>query len=242
MPSVVARLRLSDRLSVNGFAKRSYRLPTFNDLYYTTTGSKSLAPEDATQLDLGLDWSIPATGLTIKADIYHNSLKDKIIAVPTSNQFRWSMYNIGKVRILGADVSAAYEKTFGRILLGCRGRYTYQKATDLSDREAVTYKGQIPYIPLHSGSGNIFMEILGWRLDATFFATGERFSSSANLPAYRIAPWQTLDASLSKSFKLTGSELALRISLNNILGENYEIVDNYPMPGTNLIARLEYSY
>lgn len=242
MPSVVARLRLSDGLSVNGFAKRSYRLPTFNDLYYTTTGSKSLAPEDATQLDLGLDWSIPATGLTIKADIYHNSLKDKIIAVPTSNQFRWSMYNIGKVRILGADVSAVYEKTFGRILLGCRGRYTYQKATDLSDREAVTYKGQIPYIPLHSGSGNIFMEILGWRLDATFFATGERFSSSANLPAYRIAPWQTLDASLSKSFKLTGSELALRISLNNILGENYEIVDNYPMPGTNLIARLEYSF
>lgn len=47
---------------------------------------------------------------------------------------------------------------------------------------------------------------------------------------------------LSKSFKLTGSELALRISLNNILGENYEIVDNYPMPGTNLIARLEYSF
>ena len=69
-----------------------------------------------------------------------------------------------------------------------------------------------------------------------------RFSSSATLPAYRIAPWQTLDASLSKSFKLTGSELALRISLNNILGENYEIVDNYPMPGTNLIARLEYSF
>lgn len=242
MPSVVAKWRLSDRFSLNGFAKRSYRMPTFNDLYYTTTGSKSLVPEDAVQLDLGLDWNAPLHGLTIKADIYHNRLKDKIIAVPTSNQFRWSMYNIGKVYILGADVSANYERDFGKIHIGGRGQYTYQKATDLSDSEAVTYKGQIPYIPLHSGSGSIFIELGGWRFDVIAFITGERYSSSANMPAYRIAPWQTLDATLSKSFRLRNSELAVRVSCNNILNENYEIIDNYPMPGTNLSARLEYSF
>lgn len=240
MPSLVAKWRFSDGFSVNGFVKRSYRMPTFNDLFYTTTGSKSLRPEDAVQLDLGLDWT--QGGLVLKADIYHNNLKDKIIAVPTSNQFRWSMYNIGKVRILGADVSAAYEKTFGRIKLGATARYTFQKATDFSDRDALTYKGQIPYIPLHSGSGNIFIEFEGWRFDMTAFMTGERYSSSANMPAYRIAPWQTLDASLSKSIKLCGSELALRVSCNNLLGENYEIIDNYPMPGTNLTVRLEYFF
>ena len=242
MPSVVAKWRLSERFSLNGFAKRSYRMPTFNDLYYTTTGSKSLAPEDAVQFDLGLDWSTPVHGLAFKADIYHNRLKDKIIAVPTSNQFRWSMYNIGKVRVLGMDVSANYEKSFGKVLLGGRGQYTFQKATDLSDREAVTYKGQVPYIPLHSGSGNIFIEIEGWRFDVTVFLTGERYSSSANMPAYRIAPWQTLDASLGKSFRLGGGEIALRVSCNNILGENYEIIDNYPMSGTNFSVRLEYSF
>lgn len=242
MPSVVAKWILSDRFSLNGFAKRSYRMPTFNDLYYTTTGSKSLAPEDAVQFDLGLDWNAPLHGLTIKADIYHNRLKDKIIAVPTSNQFRWSMYNIGKVSILGADVSANYEKDFGKIHLGGRGQYTFQKATDLSDSEAVTYKGQIPYIPLHSGSGSIFIELGGWRFDVIAFITGEKYSSSANMPAYRIAPWQTLDATLSKSFQLRNSELVVRVSCNNILNDNYEIVDNYPMPGTNLSARLEYSF
>lgn len=242
MPSFVAKWRISDSFSLNGFAKRSYRMPTFNDLYYTTTGTKSLAPEDAVQFDLGTDWITPVRGLSIKADIYHNRLKDKIIAVPTSNQFRWSMYNIGEVSVLGADVSANYEKSFGKVLIGGLGRYTYQKATDLSDCEAVTYKGQIPYIPLHSGSGNIFIEIGGWRFDVTAFLTGERYSSSANMPAYRIAPWQTLDASLSKSFRLGDGELSLRVSCNNLLGENYEIIDNYPLPGTNFSARLEYSF
>lgn len=242
MPSAVARWRLSDSFSLNGFAKRSYRMPSFNDLYYTTAGSKSLAPEDAVQFDLGADWDTPVRGLALKADFYLNCLKDKIIAVPTSNQFRWSMYNIGKVQILGADVSASYGKAFGKLGLGTTVRYTFQKAADLSTREAVTYKGQIPYIPLHSGSGNIFIEIEGWRLDVTAFLTGERYSSSANMPAYRIAPWQTLDASLCKSFRLGGGEIALRVSCNNILGENYEIIDNYPMPGTNLSATLEYSF
>lgn len=242
MPSVVAKWRLSDKFSLNGFAKRSYRMPTFNDLYYTTTGSKSLVPEDAVQFDLGLDWNASLHGLTIKANIYHNRLKDKIIAVPTSNQFRWSMYNIGKVNILGADVSANYEKDLGKIHLGGRGQYTFQKATDLSDSDAVTYKGQIPYIPLHSGSGSIFIELDGWRFDVIAFIAGERYSSSANMTAYRIAPWQTLDATLSKSFRLRNSELTVRVSCNNILNENYEIIDNYPMPGTNLSAKLEYSF
>ena len=55
MPSLVARWKIADGLTVNGFAKRSYRMPTFNDLYYTTVGTKTLDPEDAIQFDLGAD-------------------------------------------------------------------------------------------------------------------------------------------------------------------------------------------
>ena len=258
MPSIVARWKPSDKFSLNGFAKRSYRMPTFNDLYYTTVGSKTLDPEDALQFDLGAVWTPVASGrhsLNLRADIYRNYLKNKIIAVPTSNQFRWSMYNLGKVAVLGSDVTADYACKVGKGSFGTVLRYTFQQSLDKTPstlRQAqdgagsgtvdIKWNGQIPYIPLHSGSANLFGELSGWRADVTMFVTGERFTTSANLPAYRLAPWTILDASLAKSLSLKNGELNLKLCLNNILDEQYEIIDNYPMPGINLILKVEYSF
>ena len=243
MPSLVARWKPSGRFSMNGFAKRSYRMPTFNDLYYTTVGSKTLDPEDAIQFDLGAEWlalSSKGQTLSFKVDAYHNRLKNKIIAVPTSNQFRWSMYNLGKVLVFGSDVVADYALSAGKTSAGATLRYTFQRALDrsLSGAEG----GQVPYIPVHSGSANVFGELSGWRADITFFATGERYTTSANLPAYRLDPWVTLDAALSKTLAFRSSSLRIKLCLNNLLDEQYEIVDNYPMPGFNFRLMAEYTF
>ena len=254
MPSVVARWKPSARFSMNGFAKRSYRMPTFNDLYYTTVGSKTLDPEDALQFDLGAVWMAVRSSrdtLALKVDLYRNYLKNKIIAVPTSNQFRWSMYNLGKVAVFGTDVVADYSHAVGRGLFGATARYTLQLAKDRTlstgsgtgeEEKPLTWNGQIPYIPVHSGSVNLFGALSGWRADVTFFATGERYTTSANLPAYRLDPWATLDAAISKTLELRSSSLRFKISLNNLLDEQYEIVDNYPMPGFNFFLKAEYLF
>ncbi|MBQ1699648.1 MAG: TonB-dependent receptor, partial [Bacteroidales bacterium] len=245
MPSLSGRWKVSERFSLDGFARRTFRMPTFNDLYYTTVGSKSLLPEDALQFSFGAAWS-PLSGpegdLSLKADVYRNYLRNKIIAVPTSNQFRWSMYNLGKVRMTGAELAGEYSRTVGRVGFGLAGRWSFQRASDLSDRDALTWKGQIPYIPLHSGSADLYATFDGWRLDLICFATGERFSTSANLPAYRLAPWTSLDAALAKEFKVLGRQATARLSLNNLLDEQYEVVDNYPMPGFNAMLNLEVGF
>ena len=62
MPSLVVKWKVTDGFALDGFAKRSYRMPTFNDLYYTTVGSKTLEPEDALQFDLGACWDVLASG------------------------------------------------------------------------------------------------------------------------------------------------------------------------------------
>ena len=245
MPSMVARWKLSQRMTVTGMAKRSYRMPTFNDLYYTIVGTKTLDPEDAMQFDLGAEWITLEAGanrLSMKVDIYRNILKNKIIAVPTSNQFRWSMYNLGKVAVLGSDVTLDYSGKFGDAGAGVTARYTFQRSRDRSDPESLTWNGQIPYIPEHSGSVNVSGLLRRWRADITFFATGERYSTSANLPPYRLEPWFTLDASVSRSFTLGQGILDLRLKLNNLLNEQYEIIDNYPMPGFNLMLTTIYNF
>ena len=243
MPSVVMKWNPTGTLAFDAMAKRSFRMPTFNDLYYTTVGTKTLDPEDAVQFNLGGEWT-PAhgTGKTfrLRTDLYHNRLKNKIIAVPTSNQFRWSMYNLGKVNVLGADLIADYQYKSGKTEAGGSFRYTYQRATDRTDPESLGWNGQIPYVPVHSGSFNIFGDFSGWRMDLTFFASGERYTASANLPAYRIAPWSTLDAAFSKDIPLRSGVLGFKLCLNNILDRQYEVVDNYPMPGFNFLFKVEY--
>ena len=45
----------SRAFSVHAFAKRSFRMPTFNDLYYAEMGNARLRPESTNQYDVGIN-------------------------------------------------------------------------------------------------------------------------------------------------------------------------------------------
>ncbi|MBQ9888074.1 MAG: TonB-dependent receptor plug domain-containing protein [Bacteroidales bacterium] len=240
-------------LTFNGFIRRSFRMPSFNDLYYTFVGNSSLKPENAMQYDLGFRHGFePVRGLEseFKADFYYNMVTDKIIAVPTANQFRWTMYNIGRVHVQGMDLKWSLnwdKKAQDALKASLTMRYSFQRSRDFSTPGSVTWKGQIPYIPMHSGSATGTVGWKDWDLSLNYVASSTRWSSSANIPDYRTAPFQTLDAWISRTFKEKGSagrpgELTLRLALRNLMDEKYEVVQGYPMPGFNLLATIEYSF
>ena len=114
-PALFASYRPFDILQISGFIKKSYRMPTFNDLYYTNIGNAFLRPESAIQYDLGVrvfgkaklgfNDNAALTG-SLEAHLYHNSVHDKIVAYPKGQQFRWTMLNLGRVHIDGIDVQA----------------------------------------------------------------------------------------------------------------------------------------
>ena len=160
-------------LYLRAFYKHIFRMPTFNDLYYTDVGNISLKPEYTTQYDGGAEYTKTwSTGwcraVDLKADGYFNRVKNKIVAIPKGNgQYRWQMMNLGYVEIRGVDINAS--ATFSllpgstgrtatgasshQLLLSVAAAYTYQKAQDFSNpNEPLTYGGQIAYIPWHSGS------------------------------------------------------------------------------------------
>ena len=95
-------------LSVRAFYKRMFRMPTFNDLYYTDMGNAFLKPEYAEQFNVGLKYtrnfekSPFMRMLDVSVDAYYNKITDKIIAYPKGQQFRWTMLNLGEVEIKGA--------------------------------------------------------------------------------------------------------------------------------------------
>ncbi len=225
-------------LTLRAFYKKIFRMPTLNDLYYTFLGNSDLKPEYATQYDAGMTYRkafkrgiLRAVGL--KADFYFNKVSDKIVAVPTANLFRWTMTNIGSVKIHGADIAAQAELNAGALAVHAKATYTYQRAKDCSDRRNRYYGGQIPYIPRHSASAVIGAELRDWALNYSYIYTGERYDASANIPANYIHPWRTHDASISRNLRFGRAVAEIMLAVNNIFNQHYEVVRCYPMPGRN---------
>ena len=167
-------------------------------------------------------------------DAYYNQVEDKIIAMPTSNQFQWTMVNLGYVEIRGIDASIQSGFQFGKVALNARLNYTYQKAQDFTDPESQWYGGQIPYIPWHSGSAILGGSYKSWDWNYSFIYTGERYEAGANIAENYALSWYTSDLSLSKIFNLKRSQLRAAVEVNNLLNQQYEVVQCYPMPGTNV--------
>lgn len=239
--------RLSQKAYVpelRAFWKKAFRMPTFNDLYYTDIGNARLNPEGTTQLDFGMTWRLKPTAfaelLELSADIYHNRVTDKIIAVPKgTGQYRWMMMNIGLVKINGADITCATTlKPYRELTCRLRLNYTYQSARDYSDPSdntdaAGTYKGQIAYIPMHAASVAAGLQWHNAEINYSFIYTGERWDGSSNIRANYIEPWYTSDLSASYPITIGLSTLRLTLEINNLADQQYEVIRNYPMPGRN---------
>ena len=237
---------------VRAFYKRIFRMPTFNDLYYTDIGNADLRPEYASQYDVGARYTChKADGvlrsINVSADAYYNYVTDKIIAVPKgTGQYRWMMMNIGKVKIRGVDATARAEFAlpYG-IGLNTQLNYTYQRAQDYTDPtdnadEAGTYKGQIAYIPRHSGSVIVGGEWQRLKLNYSFIYVGERYHNSSNIAANYEQPWYTHDISGSYEMKLGTTLVKATLEVNNLLNQQYEVICNYPMPGRNFKVILSF--
>lgn len=225
------RLRL--RLSYQDI----FRTPTLNDLYYTSIGNRLLHPEKTRQWNLGATWSadigsfLPLLALTF--DAYYGSVTDKIVAQPT--MFVWKMMNVGRVRTFGIDATAVARCTWAREWgTDFNMNYSYTNATDRTDKSLLFYGDQIAYTPRHAASATLVQHTPWCDVSYNLLFTGERYSLGYEIPQNRMPP--ILDHSLSLTRRQPlgrGTDVLLRLDINNLGGKNYEVVRFYPMPGSN---------
>lgn len=234
-------------LNFRAFYKHIFRMPTFNDLYYTDIGNINLRPEFTTQYNLGVQYDKDfrkgiVNYIDFSADAYYNKVSDKIVAVPKGGSgggslYRWQMMNLGLVEIRGVDVAAKIAwKLPADVQVNTSLNYTFQKAQDFTDKNSEWYGGQIAYVPEHSGSAIVHAQWKSWDFNYSFIYVGERYHNSANIPANHEQPWYTHDLTCSKSFKIKKAyckSFKISAEINNILNQAYEVITCYPMPGRN---------
>ncbi|MDR2123133.1 MAG: TonB-dependent receptor [Flavobacteriaceae bacterium] len=228
--------------NIRAFAKRIFRMPTFNDLYYTQIGNSVLKPEYTNQYNLGFSYNKSFTlsflnAVAVQLDAYYMDVTDKIIAAPTGSNFRWMMTNMGKVEGKGLDATLGVKGHIGTVELNTNLTYSYSKVQDFTKINGVkmsSHGDQIPYTPWHSGSVILNISRNTWFLNYSFMYVGERYDGAVNnIARNHIEPWYTHDISIQKEWTYKKYKIKGSVEMNNALDQYYDVVLNYPMPGRN---------
>lgn len=232
--------------SIRFFYKDIFRVPNFNDLYFTNVGNANLKPENVKSYNLGFTLNHTSSGIInnveFSADAFINNVTDKIVAVPRQNLFQWTMLNIGKAEIKGIDNGLRLRfKRINSLDINLMASYSIQQAIDKSDKSSSLYNTQLPYVPLHSGSAGILLTMKKLSVGYNLLFSGNRYRLGTPSRENLVEGFGIQDIFLGYSLTVKRAESKIQFSINNIANKNYEVVRYYPMPGINFRLRLTVS-
>ncbi|MFB6247917.1 MAG: TonB-dependent receptor plug domain-containing protein, partial [Salinibacter sp.] len=165
MPDGATRFALSPRLGLNwqpvpawsslrlkAQVGRAFRVPTFNDRYWQPGGTPDLRPERSWGGDVGLWLGRPQGHVELTA--FGHRRRDQIVWRPTGQGY-WSPTNVGRVRVLGVEATAARTATlpFGPTVTSGL-TYTFTDARTRTDPGTASYNAPLRYVPRHQLKGH----------------------------------------------------------------------------------------
>lgn len=215
--------------------KRTFRMPSFNDLYYTISGNNILSPEDASLYNAGFLYNKAfgqSTSVTFRTDGFINYVTNKIVTVPTRNLFIWSTKNIGKVDIAGIELYTGVTHSFNDDwAVDISGNYTYQDASDVTNKADANYGNQITYIPYETAGilGVIYYKL--YSIGINYLFNGYRYYTPANDNSSLLPSWNTIDLTITRKWMFKDNKFDIKLEVLNSLNEQYEVVKGFPMTG-----------
>ena len=221
-------------------AGRSFRVPSFNDLYWPedayTRGNPDLVPETSLNMDLGASCRrFRSSLLEMEATFFYNRF---------SNLIEWSPDAAGKYapQNIGLAVVTGFEQAAGFRMPGAgyaRISHTFMKALDKTP-ESKNLEHRLIYRPDHKWNLLLGLEWRGLFLNLDYRWVSRRFASRDNqksLPAYSL-----LGGNLGASARLLGVRTELKLQVFNLLNRSVVLVDDYPSPGREFRLSLGLNY
>lgn len=226
---------LDEGLRVRASYRNTFRMPTFNDLYYTRVGNSDLRPEYARQWNVGTGYEKVSQSswqsFALRIDGFRNDVTDKILAVPR-DAFNWSMQNIGAVKTMGFDARMESAFRLFESTLSLTANYTRQAVVDVS-HSSLTPNQQIPYTPKELGSLMLVLTHGSWSIGYALAYTGFRFTLPENTAANVLPAFWLSDVNLSFGFPLGAFSATLKAEISNLFDARYEVIQFFPMPSRN---------
>lgn len=224
--------------------RNSFRMPSFNELYYNTIGNTDLRPETVHQFNYGVEITPVQNSLelSIRSNIFFNRVTDKIMGIPTKNLFVWSMQNIATVHVFGGEFAYTFKWYKSNDWeFGSTGNYTYQRSIDVTPG-SFNYGDQIAYVPLHTANFDLSMRYrnAGMRISNNYISM--RYSLNENIPSNELTEFLISDVSIHYTLKIVRrNNLRLQFTIKNIMDVAYSYVRSFVMPGRNYLITLNYA-
>jgi outer membrane cobalamin receptor len=218
-------LRLPGEFRIRASVARSYRAPTFNDLYWPAdafvAGNPNLQPEKAWSYELGGEKKFGDLAVFKVAGFYRD-VTDLIRWAPGTD-FVWRPTNVQTAHIWGGETELIFYPWKG---LTIPLNYSYLDPRDESTGEPITNK---PKHIINAGVDYVTPFGLKSSLKGRYVQYYVNNTSTLNRDYF------VLDARLGYEFKIyqkfKGEGF---ISLTNILNRDYQINEGFPMPPQSL--------
>ncbi|HEB84893.1 MAG TPA: TonB-dependent receptor [Bacteroidetes bacterium] len=228
--SVTNQSRLTTTLAAH--LARSYRAPTFNDLYWPqdafAIGNPDLKPEYGTNYDVGLNFQLPCGRHNVNAAVnyFRNDVTDLILWAQSGPNNLWTPNNISETQTWGVETSGTISLFDG--LFTTNTEYTYMEALDKGP-DPNRHDKYIIYRPKNklSLTGTLKYQSLEWSM--TYEYTGLRYTNPANtkyLPEY-----SKIDGKVSYGFTLFRLRSRVAVETTNLTDEDFMKVYGTAEPG-----------
>ncbi len=224
--------------------KNTYRLPSFNDLYYNFIGNNNLRAENIEGFNFGLTYAKTVKALKTETtiDVYQNYIKDKIVAIPTKNLFNWSMQNIGNVLARGIDINVLITYKTKKQELTLSSGQSFNSSIDVTNVNGITYGHQIPYTPKYSGNYTLTYGYLKNYITFTLIHSGSRYILNENTPYNLLKGFIDFGISLNRTFRFKNQKIYANLQMANVLNNNYQMIKSFPMPGRHFRLKIVYNF
>jgi outer membrane cobalamin receptor len=218
--------------TIDGNVSKSYRAPTFDDLYWPedayTAGNPNLKPEKGTSVEGGYGLVLPWLNKTqIKMNYFYSKITDQIIWAPRAD-YKWTPTNVSESQTTGLESYIGTKFLDDKINLEIN--HTYMDARDKSEGD--TKDKLLIYRPYHKLDVNAGAAIDIYSINLNFQYMSKRYADSYNT-AY-LGDVRLWNANVGVSPSFANIKWMLRLDFNNILDENYRLSDGYPMPGREI--------
>lgn len=216
---------------INLNASKNYRVPTFNDLYWTgagASGNLEVLPETSWQVELGQ--TIQVKDITLRLNGYIITT-DNLIQWRPDTQGIWMAINVQDVSQYGLELELEWKRKWGDQELAWESEYTFTKSVNNETNK------QLLYVPEHLLRSNLAYQYKKWVAFYQFLYNGSVYTTTDNsdsLSSYTVGN-MGLDFHCPRISKI---KFALGLRVNNIFDKNYQNVAYRPMPNRNFQLQL----
>jgi len=223
--------KLNDFYTLKINSSRNFRIPTYNDLYWSSAGNPDLNPEKSLQAELGNHFRFE--NMEVGITVYYNDVTDMIRWLPGADGI-WRPGNEDKVNIYGLESFVNWEKSFSEETnLTAQATYAYTISKNPETNK------QLIYVPYHKVTGNLSYQFHQFTPSLQVLYNGSvytRTDYSEELSGYFLANLgmaYTIDK--ERDWELGGR-------VNNLFNIEYQNVEDRWMPGINFNLYINFNF